>query len=309
MNESWVEMHIAVPATGVDLLCSELAELGCSGVTVEERDLDTFVPPDPDEPSTGECLIKAYFAAPQDLPALRQRVQRRLVWLQRVVPGLRAELPATATLGAEDWAEGWKQHFSAVRIGQRLVVKPSWEAFAAGPQDVVVELDPGMAFGTGTHGTTRLCLEALAEIFDSSAPPRRILDVGTGSGILAIAGAALGGERVLACDIEEQACRTARENVRHNGVEEQVEVTDAPLESLEGGFDIVLANILAEENARLAASLAGRLAPGGTLVLSGILQEKEPLVAAAFVPFGLLGPDIRRLEEWSCLLYRKPVSS
>lgn len=254
-------------------------------------------------------MIKAYFAAPDDLQALRRRVEERLAWLGRAVPGLGGGVTAVSPLRQEDWAEGWKQHFSAVRIGRRLVIKPSWERFAAAAGDVVVELDPGMAFGTGTHGTTRLCLEALAEIFDSDAPPGRVLDVGTGSGILAIAAVALGAGRVLACDIEAEACRTARQNARQNGVGERLEITGAPLESLEGGFDVVLANILAEENARLAAELVGRLAPGGTLVLSGILQEKEPLVEAAFASFGLAGPDTRHREEWSCLLYRKPPAA
>ena len=175
-----------------------------------------------------------------------------------------------------------------MRVGPRLVTNPPWEAFTPQAGDAVVTLDPGMAFGTGTHGTTRLCLEALAGLFEGAAPPRRVLDVGTGSGILAIAAAALGAEEVLACDIDAEACRTARENVAANGVADRVEVTDRPLEELTGGFDVVLANILAEENIRLAELLVSRLAPGGTLILSGIREEKEALVSAAFGRFGLL---------------------
>jgi len=305
MNETWLEMRLRVPAAGVELVGSELTELGCVGLTVEERQLDTFVAPDPDATAPAVYLVKAYFPATEDPQGLRQAVQEALQWLSAFVPGLEAAVPEVVPVRQEDWAEGWKQHFSAVRIGRRLVVKPSWEAFAAGPSDVVVNLDPGMAFGTGTHGTTRLCLEALAVLFDGQEPPRRVLDVGTGSGILAIAAAALGAGRVLACDIDAEACRIAGDNAALNGVAERIELTAEPLSTLPTGFDLVLANILAEENIRLADELVSRVAPGGALVLSGILQEKEAMVAEAFAAFPLDGPEITRREEWSCLLYRK----
>jgi ribosomal protein L11 methyltransferase len=305
MNETWIEMRLRIPAAGVELVGNELTELGSVGLTVEERQLDTFVAPDPEATAPEVYTVKAYFAAPEDIEALRRRVYESLLWLTSFVPGLEAVLPEVVPVRQEDWAEGWKQHFSAVRIGRRLVVKPTWEEFAAAAGDVVVNLDPGMAFGTGTHGTTRLCLEAQAALFDGPSPPQRVLDVGTGSGILAIAAAALGARRVLACDIDAEACRIACENAALNGVGDLVEVTLEPLSALAGEFDLVLANILAEENIRLAAELVGRVAPAGALILSGILQEKEALVVEAFVAFPLHGPEITRREEWSCLLYRK----
>lgn len=304
MQKTWLEIRLTVPSTGVDLVCSELAELGCEGITVEERPLDTFIPPDPDEILTDELVIKAYFPAEGDTEGLRCAVRDRLEWLVPLIPGLKAALPELLPVRNEDWAHDWKQHFQAVRIGRRLVIKPTWEDFSGQPRDVVVQLDPGMAFGTGTHGTTRLCLEAVAELFDSDSPPRRVLDVGTGSGILAIAAAALGAERVLACDIEEEACRTALANAELNGVDARITITGAPLETLEGNFDLVLANILAEENIRLADQLVSRLNPGGVLVLSGILLEKEAAVVDAFAAYPLSSPEISHLEEWSCLLFR-----
>ncbi len=305
MDKQWIEMRIVVPAAGIDLISNELADLGCEGITVEERALDTFVPPDPDEITAEQYQIKAYFPTDEEPEIRRRKVFERLNWLAGLVPGLHPALPEVRPVRNEDWAEGWKQHFSAVRIGPRLVVKPTWEEFAGRPTDVVINLDPGMAFGTGTHGTTRLCLEALAALFEKIPPPQRVLDVGTGSGILAVAAAALGAARVLACDIEDQACRTAEENARFNEVAGRVEITGSPLESLEGNFDVVLANILAEENIRLAPELVRRLAPGGTLILSGILCDKEPLVAEAFSRFPLSGPIATHREEWSCLVYGK----
>lgn len=298
-------MRIRVPASAVDLVCHELAELGCDGVTVEERQLDTFIPPDPDEASPEDYAIKAYYAVAGESESLRRLIKERLECLAGFVPTLVPALPEVREVRMEDWAEGWKQHFQAVRIGPRLVVKPTWEDFAPAPGDVIVNLDPGMAFGTGTHGTTRLCLEALAGLFERSPVPRRVLDVGTGSGILAIAAAALGAKRVLACDIEPDSCRIAAENACLNSVEERMEVTGAPLQVLEGEFDVVLANILAEENIRLASELVRRIAPEGALVLSGILQEKEEMVREAFAAYPLSGPEITHREEWSCLLYRR----
>jgi ribosomal protein L11 methyltransferase len=305
MEKIWIEMRIRVPGTAVDLVCHELAELGCDGVTVEERQLDTFIPPDPDESPLEEYFIKAYYAISGESESLRRLIKERLEWLAGFVPGLIPALPEVREVRTEDWAEGWKQHFQAVRLGPRLVVKPSWEDFLPASGDVVVNLDPGMAFGTGTHGTTRLCLEALAGLFEHSPVPKRVLDVGTGSGILAIAAAALGAERVLACDIEPDSCRIAAENARLNAVEKRVEVTGEPLQELEGEFDVVLANILAEENIRLASELVGRVAPGGALILSGILLEKEKLVREAFSAFPLSEPEITCREEWICLLYRR----
>lgn len=306
MNRQWYELLIAVPGPGVDLVAASLEELGCAGVTVEERRLDTFVPPDPDEPLTGPARLRAYFqVAPEGLEALRATVRDRLAWLQSLIPGLEAALPEAEAVATEDWAEGWKQHFRPMHIGPRLVIRPSWEDFTSRPGDVVVILDPGMAFGTGTHGTTRLCLEMLAELFEGPKPPARVLDVGTGSGILAIAAAALGAERVVACDIEPEACRTTRDNARRNGQQDRIEVTDRPLEDIAGTFDLVFANILAEENIRLALPLVDRLTPAGHLVLSGILQEKEASVIAAFAIHPLAGPRITRREEWSCLTYQR----
>jgi len=303
MNE-WIEVTLIVPPPAADAVAAELAELGCEGVTVENRELDTFVPPDPDEVSSETYALRAYFPAPEDPGALLAAIVERMEWLATAFPGWQPQPPSLQPVGEEDWAEGWKQHFPVTRIGRRLVVRPSWEVFTPGPDDVVIELDPGMAFGTGTHGTTRLCLEAIDSLC-AEAVPRRVLDVGTGSGILAIAAAACGAEQVVACDIDAEACAIALENAELNGVERAITFTVAPLEELESGFDLVLANILAEENIRLAPDLVSRLAPGGVLVLSGILIEKEGLVVEAFRRFPLTPPQISHSEDWSCLVYRR----
>lgn len=303
----WIEIVLPIPAAAADAAGYVFAELGSEGVTIENRELDTFVPPDPNEVASGILMVRAYFPQPDDVTALMQSILAGLVELAPAFPGWTPELPSWSTVRNEDWAEGWKQHFPATRISQRLVVCPSWEEFPAQPDDVVIEIDPGMAFGTGTHGTTRLCLEAVAEAYEAAeAPPRRVLDVGTGSGILAIAAAAFGAEAVLACDIDPEACAVAFENAERNQVNDRIVFTVAPLEELDGPHDLVLANILAEENVRLADALVRQVAPGGRLVLSGILIEKEGMVLDAFNRYGLGPASIRHNEDWSCIVYRRP---
>ncbi|MBW2185255.1 MAG: 50S ribosomal protein L11 methyltransferase [Deltaproteobacteria bacterium] len=309
MTDKWLEIMLRVPVSSADLLCSELNELGSVGVVVEERSLDTFVPPDPDETDSDIFTVKAYFEDCSRQAVLLQDLELCLQRLALIYPELADVEVVVGEMGQQDWAEDWKQYFSTTHIGDRLVIKPSWEEYCPQGDDVVVTLDPGMAFGTGTHGTTHLCLETLAQLFDRSSPdcppPNRVLDVGTGSGILAIAAAALGASEIIACDIDSDACETARDNIAQNGLSAAIEVTDTLLEQLPDNFDVILANILAEENIRLAQPLVDRLAPRGTLILSGILDEKVALVTEAFAPFNMIGPQLYYEQEWACIVYTK----
>ncbi|HEY6839537.1 MAG TPA: 50S ribosomal protein L11 methyltransferase, partial [Geobacteraceae bacterium] len=214
-------------------------------------------------------------------------------------------------IGEEDWANGWKQNFHPSRIGRRVVIKPTWEEFTPGTGDIVIELDPGLAFGTGTHATTRMCLDVMEAIFfcdppfDATSHPRpvAVLDVGTGSGILSIGAAKFGAPRVVAIDIDERAVAVTEENLALNAVH-GVEASTTPLSRVTGSYGVVLANILAEELVRLADELVARVAPGGFLILSGILAEREEFVRAGFAPFPLELAAVRHEEEWSCLCYQ-----
>ncbi|MBE0500107.1 MAG: 50S ribosomal protein L11 methyltransferase [Desulfuromonadales bacterium] len=300
MKKQWLELSFPVPSDLADLIAAELHSLGCLGVNVEERDLDTFVLPDPDAEIPDYYNIKAYFPQTSDV----KQLTRQLHELQNSYPGWDIVQLKQSTVHQEDWAEGWKQHFTATRFGSRLVVKPTWEAWTVAAAEVVINLDPGMAFGTGTHETTRLCLQAIAELFETETP-ESLLDVGTGSGILAMAAAGLGADRILAIDIDEEACQIARDNIAGNGSADRITVTAEPLETLASSFDIVIANILAEENIRLAPHLIGRLATGGTLLLSGILREKEAMVREGFCGYGLSEPTVTYDADWCCMLYQR----
>ncbi|MDA3904271.1 MAG: 50S ribosomal protein L11 methyltransferase [Desulfuromusa sp.] len=306
MKNEWIVIEVKVKGEFVDLISAVLAEHGSSGTVVEELNLDTFVVPDSDLNLSGDYVLQAYFDAVSDPQQLVSEVEIAF----RNIPVLKKQ-NITFKLGAsirmEDWAEDWKQNFSAFHIGNHLVVRPSWEDYIPQLGEVVIEIDPGMAFGTGTHGTTQLCLEVIAELLDRPDPPVTMLDVGTGSGILALGAAALGCQKVVANDLDPVACIVARENINKNHFDEQIEISEQPLEKLPGRFDLIVANILAEENIRLRQAFMEHMRPGGWLVLSGILKEKEPLVRAGFADLALEFFPSRYQEEWVCLILRRSV--
>lgn len=213
--------------------------------------------------------------------------------------------PQLRRLGQDDWAEAWKAHYRVQHIGRRLVIRPSWLSYTPQPDELVLTLDPGMAFGTGLHSTTRLCLEALERRL---RPGDSLLDVGTGSGILAIAAARLGAGTVLALDIDPLAAQVARENVAINGVAGVVEVAEG---SLPGepttAWDVVVANILAQVIAQMAPALAAHLKPGGLLISSGIVASQEQPVCSALSTQGLTLVERRQEEDWLALTHTRPA--
>lgn len=304
MNESWIELQLQVPAEGVETISYLLGEIGSQGVVTLEESLDTFIPPDPDARVFGPQILKAYFPPGTNVTDILAELDNQLRSLREIFPDWRIGTPVISSVRQEDWAEGWKQNFQPFTVG-RLLIRPSWIAPPENHRGPVMELDPGMAFGTGTHATTRLCLEALVQELERYRGHAEVLDVGTGSGILAIAAAKLGATRVLGCDIEAESCRIAGENAALNQVAEQIEISGQPLEQLTGTYQIVLANILAEENLRLADALVARLAAPGSLILSGILEEKQATILQGFARFELGTPEISRRDEWLAVTYRK----
>ena len=304
MKDEWIVIVVTTKGKFVDLVSAVLTDHGCSGTVVEERELDTFVVPDDDLNDLDDYSLKAYFGDVEDPQLLISELDLAF----RAIPLLKKPdfvIQPGGSVKVTDWSEDWKQNFSTFHIGERLVVRPSWENYVPQSGEVVIEIDPGMAFGTGTHGTTQLCLEAIAELLDSPDPPLSLLDVGTGSGILALGAAALGLQKIVANDIDPVACHVARENIKKNHYAEQIEVSENSLEEIPGQFGIIVANILAEENIRLRHTFLEHLRPGGWLILSGILREKESLVRAGFADLPLEFFPSRYQDEWACLLLRR----
>ncbi|MDH3453664.1 MAG: 50S ribosomal protein L11 methyltransferase [Desulfuromonadales bacterium] len=304
MTNKWLEMRINVPDQAVDLVSQALMELGCTGITAAEKALDTFVVPS-FESLANDPVLRAYFIYPESVEDLCLSIRQALSGLEAIYPELVNTRLDYRELADHDWASDWQQHFPPFKVGKRLVIHPSWIDWPATGNEAVLTLDPGQAFGTGTHATTGLCLEALSDHFETTCPPQRVLDVGTGSGILAMAAAALGAKAVVACDIDSDSCQVAAENVRKNRLSRQISITDSPLDEIPGQYDLVLANILAGENIRLAAPLVQRLAPQGRLVLSGILIEQEQQVIAGFAAFPLTLLSTSHRDEWTCIVYQR----
>ena len=284
---SWHELSISVPFEYVEPV-SYLFERYGYGLSVETR--------------PGECAVLRSY-----LPSLsRQRLAHIEVGIKLAasVADL-GELNIRPLDDGEDWRNSWKRHFTLLRVGQRLVIKPSWIDYAAQDGDVVVELDPGLAFGTGYHPTTYSCLEALEELVQ---PGSAVLDVGTGSGILTIAAARLGAARVTAVDIDGHAVRAARKNFRRAGILEQVNTDSGsiPGAATRGRiYDIAVANISARGISLVAPAIPELLAADGVFIASGIIVEQYDTAAAALAEAGLASDEIRQKDDWLTILSRR----
>ncbi len=252
------------------------------------------------------CLV-AYFPGDDALKPFERRLKSYLLALEElhgrpVDLGLRVDRVKT-----EAWNEAWKSHFHASRVSARLVVKPTWEALDPPAGAHILEIDPGQAFGTGLHATTRMCLqwldELLGEVRTVSRLVPRALDVGTGTGILAIAMARLGVSEVWALDIDPLAVEAAGENARRNGVGDKVSVLEGSLDRLMGRpFPLIVANLTGASLQTMAEPLCGWVAPRGRLLLSGILAEERTQVCEAFEGEGLEMRGERSDEEWRAIL-------
>jgi ribosomal protein L11 methyltransferase len=274
-----------LPADAADACTALLFERGAAGVEAREAGLAPM--PGARQPGSGHVLLVAFF---EDGEAARQAAA------QLDVPAELAEIPD------RDWGEEWKKGLGPITVG-RLFLRPSWVEAAPPPGAAEVVLDPGMAFGTGTHATTSLCLGAIDD-FLARRPGGSVLDVGTGSGLLAIAARKLGAGRVAANDNDPVAVAVAAENAGRNGA--ALELTGAPPGSIPGAFDLVVANILANVLVELAPVLARKTAPGGELVLAGILVPQEDDVRPPFLAQGLQPLPGERRGEWSLLRFRRP---
>ena len=310
----WCEAIVHTTTEGSDMVSDAMMRLGATGTEIVDR-ADV---PDPSRPGVywelydpkmleampDDVLVKGWFEQGGQTHDTLAELRRQLALIRESAPDapvgtLTLELNDVAD---EDWSENWKKYYKPFRIGRRLVVKPSWEAFQAAAEDLVVELDPGMAFGTGTHETTHMCMELLEKYLK---PGTRVMDVGTGSGILAIAAAKLGAASVLAVDIDPDAVKVARENVAHNGAEDRVRVVQGDLvkgEAMPCG--LAVANIVADAICMLCGPLTRHLQKGGLFLCSGIIREREADVQAAVHAAGYQPVDRLAMGEWVALCLR-----
>lgn len=295
---SWIELQIDVPADVADLVASSV-----SGVTggVEIRDAGTLL-----KAAAGRAVVVTV-CAPDVTPAALEAVTETLDAARAAGMTVDPVLLRQRDAREEEWRDIWKQYFRATRVGRSIIVRPSWDIVPTAPEDRVIDLDPGRAFGTGGHATTRLVMTLCESLLDEGITPHRFVDVGCGSGILSIATVRLWPSAVgLAVDTDPEATACTEENLERNQVR-NVETRTGSV-PVGGGFDLVLANIQADVLTELAPVLTAEALPGAHLVLSGILEDQAAGVRDAFERAGC--SLVRRLDEdeWSALLLRRDAA-
>lgn len=290
MTLDWIEASVQVDGEAAEAV-SELINRYVSGGTVIEQ-----------APSTPDRVTVKAFLSPDDHQA-RHKIEEGLWHLGQIYP---IPEPHFRTVLDQEWAEAWKKHFHVLRVGRHVVVKPSWLTHSPALDDVVVELDPGMAFGTGLHPSTRLCIQTLEDLI---RPDMCILDMGTGSGILAIASALLGAGRVVALDVDELAVKAAMANVTANGVADRVRVEMGSIQRLSSGletFELMLVNIEARVVLELIEQgLLSFLRAGGWFVGAGILKDQAGDVLTVLNAEGVCDVEVRREGDWVAVLGRR----
>ncbi len=302
MSDPAFEVLIEVEEAMGDIASAELFSLGATAIEV--RDREGLKLPNVILPPEGKTWIIAGFVA-SDAQVLEETIKEALADMSWKTTRLEVKLRDDT-----DWATKWKEFFHPIRIGHRLWVAPSWEKPTRFEGDIVITLDPQMAFGTGQHATTRLCLQFLEKFADAHGlSDKRVLDVGTGSGILAIGAALLGAHDVVGVDNDEVSVDTAKENARINQAEHiDFRLGELPAAAPSGVFDLILANVLMEPLISMAEVLTNALDPSGELVLSGLLLEQADGVCAAYEKHGLALRSRVDEGEWTALALGRPIT-
>jgi ribosomal protein L11 methyltransferase len=297
----WLEISLIVDGEGAEAVADVLRRYVHQGVSIEhhlpgEAWSDEPLPP-------GPLVVRGYIPVDSQTDALRQQIADALGYMRMMYP---IPEPEFTIVREEDWAEAWKRHYHPIRVGQRILIKPAWAEVAVQPDDIVISMDPGMAFGTGTHPTTQLCLQA-CEWF--CKPGMCMVDLGTGSGVLAIAAARLGCYKVLGLDTDETAVRVAQENVERNGVADRVTIQHGSLDCLQTTarhFDLAMCNLTAKIILSMVPEgLQNMVWPYGRVVFSGIIDEQAPEVVSALDGIGLELQGQRQIGDWVMLVTRR----
>lgn len=310
----WLEVTVRTNTAGADLISELLISAGAKGTSIEDR-FDAFSEPtdatqwdliDPSviEKMDEDTLVHAYFpAATTDRDAI-ETLRARLAALTPEWLGFDAgkRVLEIANVREEDWAENWKKYYKPFRVGKHIVVRPVWEAYEPQDGDKIISIDPGMAFGNGTHETTSMCL-GLVE--DYIKPGYEVLDVGTGSGILAIASVLMGAQSAVGIDLDPVAVRVANENIERNGLSDRVHAQVGDLvKGIDTQADVVFANIIADAVIMLSRAIRAHMKPGGVFICSGIILEREQDVLDALAEAGFVVDRIEHRGEWSAIAAR-----
>ena len=299
-NDKWLRVDLSTPPELTDAVSNFLEEIGAEGVFQE------FLVPalsETKERTPRECLT-AYLPLGQKEDGIAA-LKNYLGDLILIFPDIVKPTFTVKEVASPDWGEEWKKYFHPFRVGKRIVIKPTWEIYTPADDDIVVEIDPGMAFGTGQHASTIMCLEAMEDIFINGAARCDVLDVGTGTGILGIVAAKLGAASVICLDIDDKAVEIACANAILNGVKKSLTIKKGEISSLRRPFNLILANLTAKPLIDLSGEMERLLAPGGFLVISGIIEQSRQEIEDCFFPSPLHFRRMIKRQEWLCYIFAK----
>ena len=306
----WVEVRINTTTEAEEIVCSIMYDLGVTGLAIEdpndilafqqtEENWD-FIDPDLINQDYEGVTIKAYFPESEDITDKLDMVRDRIERIPLRETGKSLGQVTVSEVYEKDWSETWKKYYKPVRIGKRIVIKPTWEEYEKEDEDIVIELDPGMAFGTGTHETTILCIEALEKYMNEGA---LVYDLGCGSGILSVVAARLGARKVIGIDIDELCVKVSKENISINGVEDLVEVRKGNLlDSVNEKADIIVSNIIAEVIINMVPDLKAYINDDGIFIASGIITEKLSSVMDALRNNGFNIVEEKIINDWAVVI-------
>lgn len=309
----WCEISIQTSHEAVELIAEIFRDLGASGVVIEDPELvNDYITSGkwdytdiPIAKETKVVVEKAYLPVNGELEGRIQTLQQEIKALASRGVNTAPAVLTTAELQDEDWSDTWKQYFHTEKPGERVVIKPTWEEYEPKDDEVVIELDPGAAFGTGTHATTSMCIRQLEKLVK---PGMTVFDVGTGSGILSIISAKLGATNIQAVDYDDSVLKIVEENLEQNNVQDIISVAQSDLmQNVHGKAELVIANIIADIIIRLFDQLDEHLEQGGILLTSGIIEDRieDVLAAAEKHGYGV----VERLENkgWACITFKRKV--
>ena len=309
MEGTWIEVRVFTKSEALEPISGIFYGLDCKGVAIEDpqdilgreqgpltwdfADINVL------EHKGEVAVVKGYFSEEDNIEEVLKYIKEKLEEIKSLGIDIGDGTVEAEKMFEEDWANNWKKYYKPSRIGEKIVVKPIWEEYEAKDNDLVIELDPGMAFGTGEHETTRMCIQALEKYVEKDST---VFDVGCGSGILAIAAAKLGSKKAIGVDLDPVAVESAIENVKFNNVE-NIEILHGNLiDVIEGKADIVVANIIAEIICILTEDVSNVIKKDGLFITSGIIHDRVEMVTTKLEECGFEVMEVNKDGEWNCIV-------